>query len=160
MLDRALSITRIGLDETRGALRALRATPLEDMGLVLAIQSISEAAAERGALSLDLNLAQQLNHLMPEVEQCYYRVAQEALENVLKHAAAQHIAVSLRQEAGQLVLEVSDDGCGFPVTDVAVDGRLGIKGMRERAELIGAVLEIDSAPGEGTVVRLSSRGSL
>jgi two-component system sensor histidine kinase UhpB len=139
-------------------LQALRATPLEDLGLALAIRSLAENVAARGALSLDLDLPEQINDLAPEVEQCYYRVAQEALENVIMHANAQRVSVSLRQAEGWLTLEVSDDGLGFTGEATGSDDRFGIKGMRERAELIGGTLGVESHSGQGTTIRLQSGG--
>jgi signal transduction histidine kinase len=175
MLQRALAITRTGLDDTRRVLGALRATPLEDVGLVEAIRRLAEGAATRARLGLELHLEELSIDLAPEVEQCYYRVAQEAIENVLKHAEATQLNVSLNREQGLLVLEVSDDGRGSFVQTAeeaaptvraslqahearpgAEEAAFGIRGMRERAELIGAVLDIESQPGEGTMIRLSS----
>jgi signal transduction histidine kinase len=176
MLQRALAMTRTGLDDTRRALGALRATPLEDMGLAEAVSQLVETAAARGGLSLRLNIGKSLGDLLPEVEQCYYRVAQEAVENVVNHARARSMRVTLVNRAGVLLLEVADDGCGLAGEalekgtvrprrqDVgrAVEGasqaiKFGIKGMRERAELIDAALEVESAEGQGTLVRLSLR---
>lgn len=154
MLDGALATTRSGLDETRRALQALRATPLEDLGLGLAVQHLARNIAERCRLELELRIADRIPSLTPEVEQCFYRVAQEALDNVAKHAGAQRIAVSLRKDGGRLVLAVEDDGAGFATDAVASEYRFGLQGMRERADLIGATLEIDSRPGQGTIVRL------
>jgi len=154
MLDRALEATRSGLDETRRALQALRATPLEDMGLVLALRHLAEDVAARSGLALEVDISDRLADLSPEVEQCFYRVAQEALENVAKHADARHIAVSLKQSGSQLALTVADDGSGFATDTVASAYRFGLQGMRERANLIGATLHISSSPGQGTVVRL------
>jgi signal transduction histidine kinase len=156
MLERALSITRIGLDETRRALQALRATPLEDMGLILAIHSLAASVAARNALALRLDLAESLPHLSPEVEQCYYRTAQEALENVSKHANADQVSVLLKQIDGRLVLEISDDGLGFESDANASADQFGIKGMQERADLIGGTLQVESNAGQGTTVRLYS----
>ena len=158
MLDHSLSITRIGLDETRRALQALRATPLDDMGLALAIRDLAESAAARGALQLSLNLPSQVNDVSPEVEQCFYRVAQEALTNVVAHAAATHVTVSLRQGNDQMVLLVSDDGQGFSPGSPTESGQFGITGMTERAELIGATLELDSKAGQGTTLCLRYGG--
>jgi signal transduction histidine kinase len=155
MLERSLSIARIGLDETRRALQALRATPLEDMGIVLAIRELAEGAAARGSLVLSLDLSDGLSNLAPEVEQCYYRVAQEALENVIRHAHATRVSVALRQDRGQLILEVSNDGRGFAEASTPSQNRLGIKGMHERAGLIGGTLIVESREGEGTTVRLT-----
>jgi len=154
MLDRALGTTRSGLDETRRALQALRATPLEDLGLGQALQHLARNVAERGGLGLQLDILDRIPDLSPEVEQCFYRVGQEALDNVAKHADAQRIAVSLREDGGRLILMVSDDGVGFATDAVASEYRFGLQGMRERADLIGATLDIESSPGQGTVVRL------
>ena len=154
MLDRALDTTRSGLDETRRALQSLRATPLDDLGLALAVQHLAQNVAERGGLALEANIAKRIPALSPEVEQCFYRVTQEALDNVAKHAGAQRIAVTLQEDNGQLLLTVSDDGVGFATDAVASEYRFGLQGMRERAELIGATLEIESSPGQGTTVRL------
>jgi signal transduction histidine kinase len=158
MLEHSLSITRIGLDETRRALQDLRATPLEDMGLVLAVRELAEGAAARSALRLELALAEQIGPVSPEVEQCYYRVAQEALENVTQHASATQVSVSLQQGDGRLVLEVVDDGVGFSRESAPADVQFGIRGMEERAELIGAELEIESQAERGTRLRLSYGG--
>lgn len=154
MLDRALSITRLGLSETRRSLQALRATPLEDLGLLLAIRELVESAAARGGLDLDLDLAESLGSLAPEVEQCFYRVAQESLENVVNHAQATKISAMLRRVDDQLVLRIEDDGQGL-VASVPSESQFGIKGMKERAELIGAHLEFVSDAGIGTTVRLT-----
>ena len=89
------------------------------------------------------------------MEQCYYRVAQEALENVIRHAHATRVSVALRQGEGQLVLEVSNDGRGFAEASTPPQNRLGIKGMHERADLVGGTLKVESRVGEGTTVRLT-----
>ncbi|MFN2156637.1 MAG: sensor histidine kinase, partial [Anaerolineae bacterium] len=155
MLERALAITRTGLDETRRALQSLRATPLEDMGLSLAVQELAESTTARAGLELRIKLPGPLGNLTPEVEQCFYRVAQEALENVIRHANATIVGVSLYRRDGQLTLEIEDDGMGFSAEADRERDQLGIRGMRERAELIGADLQVRSLEGEGTVVRLT-----
>jgi signal transduction histidine kinase len=160
MLDRALDATRAGLDETRRTLQDLRAAPLEDLGLPLAIRSLANNFAARGGLSLDMDVSSQIPNLPPEVEQAYYRVAQEALDNVTRHANAQRVTVSLGQIGGQLVLEISDDGGGFAEETVEPDEQLGLLGMRERAALIGGTLEVESRSGRGTTVCLRSEGWL
>jgi two-component system nitrate/nitrite sensor histidine kinase NarX len=101
-----------------------------------------------------VDVPENLDDLPPEVEQCFYRVAQEAFENVARHAQASQLAVLLRPNNGGLELEISDDGAGFEPQDAANDQRLGIKGMRERAELIDARLDIKSKAGEGTSIHL------
>jgi signal transduction histidine kinase len=156
MLSRALAATRAGLKETRRALQDLRAAPLEDLGLALAIRSLAESTAARAGLSLQIDIPEHVTEIPSEVEQTFYRVAQEALGNVALHANAQQVAVSLRQERRRLILEVSDDGSGFNLADAAPGDQLGIQGMRERAELVGGTIEVDSALGRGTTIRLSS----
>jgi signal transduction histidine kinase len=161
MLEQALDTARAGLSETRRALQDLLATPLEDLGLTLAIRSLAENAAARGGLSLQLDFPGPIDDLSPEVKQAYYRVAQEALENVIKHANASQVSVSLKCSADQLILEVSDDGIGFDKDSITSHDQLGVKGMRERAELIGGTLEVEGHVGQGITIRLrSARGSL
>jgi signal transduction histidine kinase len=154
MLATALDATRSGLQETRYALKALRASPLDDLGLGLALRRMTEAAASRANLSLDLALAEPLPVLAPDIEQCIYRIAQEAVANSTQHANAQQLTVRLECHANRLVLEVHDDGCGFDVHDSARPGHFGLAGMRERAELAGGQLNIASRPGQGATVRL------
>jgi signal transduction histidine kinase len=88
------------------------------------------------------------------VEQCFYRVAQEALENISQHANAKKVSISMRQQAGMLALKIHDDGRGFNSRAINHEKRLGIKGMQERAELINAHLDIDSRPEGGTTITL------
>ena len=154
MLEKILETTRSGLDETRRALHSLRASPLEDMGLTLAVKSLAEDIASRYSLTYHDQLEGKLGSLSPEVEQCFYRVAQEALENVGRHAAASSITVQLSKIKHELVLDIRDDGIGVADEDLAQDERLGIKGMRERAEHINASLSISGRPDSGTTVRL------
>ncbi|MCJ7549701.1 MAG: sensor histidine kinase, partial [Anaerolineae bacterium] len=151
----ALSTAREGLDETRRALQDLRAAPLDDLGLVLVIRNLAESVARRGALKLDLDLPEDLGNLPPDVENAFYRLAQEALENIVKHAGAKSVDVSLRQDGAHLTLVVADDGRGFLTGLTETDERFGIRGMRERAAQIGGTLDITTQPEAGTVVRLS-----
>lgn len=158
LLDRCLEATRAGLQETRRAIRALRASPLDDLGLSRAIHSLAEAAAQRAGLTLDISLPEDDPILSPDVEQCIYRVAQEAIENVVRHACAGHMSVKLYTSSdGITELQVRDDGIGFEANKLQSSTHFGIAGMRERAELAGGKLEITSKPGAGTTVRLSIR---
>ena len=85
------------------------------------------------------------------------RIAQEALQNAVRHAGAQHVGVRLAARDGALVLEVTDDGAGFEPSDPDVRSRrLGLTSMEERAERLGGRLQISSAPGAGTTVRLEA----
>ncbi len=154
LIEQMQATTRTGLDETRRALRALRASPLEDMGLILAIQEMAQDLAERSSLALKLNLPDNLDDIPPEVEQCYYRVAQEAFENVVRHAQADSLAVTLSQDSSGLLMIIADDGRGLDLQEDIEADHLGIQGILERARMIGADLEVDSKPGEGTTIRL------
>jgi signal transduction histidine kinase len=154
MLQRALTITREGLEETRRALQDLRAAPLEDLGLPMALRTLAESVTERHALRLETAIAEEVGTLPPEVEQCYYRVAQEALQNAVTHAEARCITVSLARRGRELLLQVADNGRGFGPEAVAPGERLGLQGMRERAELIGGSLQVEGRAQGGTVVSL------
>ena len=158
MLERSLAATREGLTEARRAIHALRAAPLEDLGLALAIRNLAESVAARADLSLDLQAPDQIGSLAPAVEQAVYRIAGEALTNVAQHADARHLTVWLGRVGERLMLTISDDGRGFDATALSLDGHYGLKGMRERAEMIGGELEIESQPGQGTTVRLAGEG--
>jgi signal transduction histidine kinase len=155
MLEGMLETTRRGLDETRRSLRALRAAPLEEMGLALALGALAEDFAARNGMSLDLDVTEDINNLSPEIEHGFYRVAQEALENVVQHAGAQQVQVKMGEYEGNLTLTVADDGRGFNIEEESSEHQLGLQGMYERAEFIGAELEVVSEVDEGTLVRLS-----
>lgn len=154
MIQQALDNTRDGLAETRQAIQALRASPIEDLGLSFALEALAERFAGRHGLVLDLAVVP-VTGMRPEVEQCIYRVAQEALENVSRHAQATKIGMKLTQVNESLSLEVSDDGRGFNPDEVDGADRFGLQGMRERAQLAGGMLQIASRPGAGTRVRLT-----
>jgi signal transduction histidine kinase len=155
LLDQVLDASRNGVQETRRALKALRASPLDDLGLALAIRQLAESAAERAQLGLEVSVSETLPNLKPEVEQSIYRIAQEALENAAHHANAQNVYIKLEPQHKQLVLEIQDDGKGFDLNQIAPTGHYGIAGMQERAALIGAQLEISSQVGKGTRILLT-----
>ena len=155
MLDKALEATRSGLQETRRALKSLRASPLDDLGLGLALRRLTESVASRANLSLDLKIPEELPSLSPDVEQAIYRVAQEAVANVTYHANARNLQLSLDFNGRDIALLVRDDGMGFEVEPADNSDHFGLPGMRERAQLVGGQLIIDSQPGHGTTVQLT-----
>lgn len=158
MLEQSSQAIRTGLTETRRALQALRASPLEELGLALAVRNLAESVAEQTGAQLGWQGPERVDKLAPAVEQGVYRVAQEALANVARHASAQHLFVQLSQTNGRLSLQVTDNGCGFEFNQVDVNHHFGLKGMQERAEMLGGVLNVKSQPGRGTTVQLVIEG--
>jgi len=154
MLQEALSATRSGLGEARNAIHALRASPLDDLGLALAVRRLARSTAERANLALELQVPESCGEVAPVIEQAVYRIADEALANAARHAQAHDLLVRLARRGDTLELTISDDGRGFDPDQPPPRGHYGLQGMRERAEMIGSELEVVSKPGRGTTVRL------
>jgi signal transduction histidine kinase len=154
-LAEAEGTVRDGIRESRRAILALRATPLQDLGLAEALRDLTRKHAERTGVAVTCDVAE-VGALDPLTEQTIYRVAEAALDNAEQHAGATELRVNLsRRRAGAgLELLIGDNGLGFDMKNVPLD-RLGLHGMAERAALIGARLDIESAPGQGTRVVLS-----
>ena len=130
----------------------LRPTALDDLGLRAALANYAEGWAERSGVEVDFHgSGLDADRLPAPVETALYRVVQEALTNVLRHAAARRVSVVLVRSPGQVSAAVEDDGRGFAADSVAAN-RLGILGMRERAALVGGTLAVESGPGRGTTV--------
>jgi PAS domain S-box-containing protein len=157
-------LTRGALAEMRTMLLELRPTALVETRLEDLLWQLTEAITSRVQLVATFNI-ESIPALPPDVHVTFYRVAQEALHNVVKHAEAGHIVISLHASPpaapegvedwrGQLILQVRDDGQGFDPGDTE-PGQLGLGIMRERAEAIGAMLTITSQPGQGTQVTLA-----
>ena len=160
LLDQSLESTRSGLLETRRALKELRASPLEDLGLVSAIKQMAQTAANRGRLALDISLPDQDLFLSPDVEQSVYRITQEAIENVVHHADARQMTVKLTTDEKDLSLFIGDDGIGFNTDSQSPSGHFGLAGMRERALLVEGELKIASRLNSGTTIQLLIRGCI
>src|SRR5207248_2403551 len=135
----------------------LRPSALDDLGLQATLKNYLEDWAKRCDLVADFHgdtLADR--RLPPPVETAVYRIVQEALTNVSKHAQAQHVSVLLEYRQGRLLVIVEDDGRGFDTDEVLraanTERRMGLIGMHERVRLVGGELEIESAPGAGTTV--------
>jgi signal transduction histidine kinase len=124
------------------------------MQLVDLLRQLSEASAGRSRLEVDVVLRGQPRPLPSEVQVALYRLAQEALNNVIKHAHARRASIELEYvEGGGVRLCVTDDGRGFDQSEVAA-GHLGLGIMRERARAMGAAFQLDSRPGEGTSIHI------
>jgi signal transduction histidine kinase len=139
------------LREMRLLIFELRPLALEKSGLIAALQARLDAVEVRGGMQAELQVEgqEQLSHVVQEE---LYHITQEALNNVLKHAKARHVKVHVQFSEAGMSLEVCDDGVGFDPTLAYTQGGLGLRGMAERAQKIGAVLNIESAPGQGTQV--------
>ena len=144
------------LREIRLLIFELRPPILEEQGLVAAIQARLESVESRSGLktAFEFEEALQHNRLPLDVEMGLYRIAQEALNNVMKHAEAQQVRVSLTTQAEQIRLEIADNGQGFDPTEVAGRGRLGLHTMHERAALLGGQFSIGSQPDAGTRIMI------
>jgi two-component system sensor histidine kinase DegS len=150
-------LLRRELGEVRTFISQLRPPLLDELGLDGSIMDAVESMAVLTGATVDTTLTAPVDGLNPTQQTAVLRIVQEALQNVRKHAGSSRTLVSTRVEKSKWILEVSDDGRGFDVSAVAARGRrnFGLQFMRERAELIGAQLEVRSRPGGGTVVGLS-----
>ena len=148
----AREAVRRSLDEVRRIARELRPEVLDDLGLQSALRSLCTAAAAHNGMRVERDLELDGAAVSPEVELVVYRVAQESLTNVMRHAEASQVLVALHHVDGALRLVVRDDGRGLPADREPAGA--GIAGMQERALHIGARLTISSDPSGGTEVRL------
>ena len=146
----AQSLAEAALDETRFAIAGLHPPVLDDLGLAASLESLAASIPQ-----LDVHAEAQGCELPAHVATAAYRIAQEALQNVVKHAEASQARLRLLTHGGTVTLEVEDDGKGFATgASNATTTGYGLPGMRERAELLGGTLEVKSYPGQGTLLRL------
>ena len=144
-----------GMEEARRAIAALRASPLEALGLAEALHQHCRNLAERLGIVVKCEIEADLPSLPPLTEQTIYRIADEALLNCEKYAQANEVWLSLTSRPEQpLCLTIQDNGLGFDPQTVMDSGRYGLLGMAERATLIGGALQVDSRPGMGTTITL------
>jgi PAS domain S-box-containing protein len=149
----------LGREAHRLALE-LRPTALDDLGLEATLQNYAEEWAERTGVAVDCQIAGPGPDRLPSaVETAVYRIVQEALTNVARHAGARQVSLIIKRRDGQVVTIVEDDGCGFDVDKVlrspGVSSRLGLLGIRERVASLGGWLQLESTPGEGTTLYAS-----
>jgi two-component system, NarL family, sensor histidine kinase UhpB len=149
------------MDELTGLARQLRPSALDDHGLVAAIEAQLSSFADRSGVEVSFSTDADVVDLDEDVQTAVYRIVQEALTNVARHADATHVAVALHENGIGKTLTVSDDGEGFdpdPSGAAVRRGRgLGLRGMAERARLAGGELDVRSARGGGTTVTLTLR---
>jgi signal transduction histidine kinase len=155
------------IDGLRHLITELRPAALDELGLAPALQALARRAQAIDGLDvqteIDIDDDGGERRLDPELESTLYRVVQEALTNVSRHANATRALISVVQRDGRIVASVTDDGQGLPAGGPArprtpgeeLKGGFGVSGMRERAELVGGEIELAPAPGGGAVMRLS-----
>jgi len=141
----------LGIEERlRNLSHELRPTILDDLGLVPAVGFLAEAFSTRTGMSVEVTGDAADQRFDAPVETALYRILQEALANVARHAQARHVIIDIRRRADTLRCSVSDDGAGFDPAQAPRGGGLGLLGMRERLGTVGGRLVVRSAPGRGT----------
>ena len=129
----------------------LRPAVLDDFGLVPALERLTDSFAEQTGIRIDFHSALGELRLPSEVETTLYRVVQESLTNIVKHANAHNVSVSIARRGSTVAAVIEDDGAGFDLR-VVHEGGIGLLGMRERLALVDGRLEIESRPGSGTTI--------
>ncbi len=150
-LDFVLAQAERGLAEMRALIFELRPEALEQDGLVVVLRTHINAVRARHQITMEVHLEEEPEAPLP-VKEALYRIAQEALQNIVKHARASQVVITLTSTTDEIVFEVRDNGAGFNPRG-AFPGHLGLSSMRERIEVVGGQLEIESALGTGTVIR-------
>ena len=150
------------IEKLQSVITELRPAALDEIGLTPALTSLIERVRQvhglnvEGQIELDYATGRQTTRLVPEIESTAYRLVQEALSNVTKHARADGAQVAVLEADDHVSIEVRDDGAGFDPEQT--DNGFGLLGMRERAELAGGSLTVESQPGSGTVIRAKLPG--
>ena len=129
----------------------LRPSALDDFGLEPALRRLGQTVREGGDLDVQVEARLGAHRLPADVETALYRIVQEALTNVVKHAGASHVSIVLTRKQGSVLVVVEDDGRGFDATRPAAEG-LGLLGMRERVELLDGSFKLEAAPRAGTTL--------
>jgi signal transduction histidine kinase len=159
VLDTASQLCQTALDETRSLSRFLRPQILDDLGLVAALGWLARSMSESSGVKIELDIAEVPAQLDGEVATLVFRLAQESMTNMTRHAGAQSAVLRLRLRAGLLHLLLVDDGRGCDpeaALALASNGQAtGLASMRERVLLFGGQFQFSSAPGEGTQLRVS-----
>jgi signal transduction histidine kinase len=158
-LAEAKQLTVRTLEELHRLIFDLRPSVLDDLGLVSAIRWYAERHLEPKGITVRCEFSGFGSRLMPELETALFRVTQEAITNIAKHSGAETVLIQCLQRDDRITIEIEDDGAGFVPANLpppsARERGLGLMGMRERVELFGGTLELDSAPGSGTRIAVS-----
>lgn len=153
-LDDLRATAQEALREMRLLIFELRPSVLQKEGLLAALRTRLESVEGRSGVKASFDAPTEFMPLPPKTESCLYWIAQEVLNNTLKHAQADTVALTVHQDNSCVALEITDDGIGFDMDGAGQKGGLGLPGLRERAAEIGGHLIIESQPGQGTLVRI------
>ena len=151
-LDDAVTLCSDTLDDTRQLSRLLRPPILDDLGLEPALRWLARSLGEAAGIAIAVEI-EPTPSLDGELQTLLFRITQEALNNVVKHAGAHSVLVHLVERGGRLQLQIVDDGCGFDPGRAQAAGGMGLGGIRERLQLFNGQLELRSAAGHGTRLR-------
>lgn len=157
--DTAMSEAVDGLSrDIRALMNELHPTVLDELGIAVAVEEYVAAQRETAPFAISLDIAPELRHWRSSADAMLFRIVQEALLNIRKHASASHVSITLDPEPGDGArLRIADDGCGFD-PGIARPGHFGLLTMRERAEALGGTLAVSSAPAQGTALAVSVPG--
>lgn len=157
-LDEIQVLTDQTIQEVRRLVRALRPLYLEDLGLVAALEMLARETSGKEGVMIRFQITGVEVRLASETELALFRIAQEGLNNIIRHANANSGSINLDFGAQEICLTIKDDGIGFDVpespAELAPGGHFGLLGIHERAELIGARFEINTSPGQGTQLKI------
>ena len=152
-LEEAEALSNQLRQELSALVRELYSADVLGQGLPSALRELASAWARQNGVPVDVEAPPALKSLPEPAALALYRVAQEALSNIARHAGAKQVRLDLRQEPDRLILQIQDDGCGFD--EQTVQPGLGLRSMRERLTNLGGDFRLTSAPGQGTTVRVS-----
>ena len=153
-ISQALALARDNLEEARRSVLDLRPAPLEGRDLPQALKELLSALPNPGHVKIDLNIVGEQRQLPARLETGLFRIAQEGLTNVLRHAQAKTAHLNLTYSTDRIQLNIEDDGEGFDPQDIP-PGRFGLVGLNERAHMLGGNLILESSPGGGTRVEVT-----
>jgi signal transduction histidine kinase len=149
-LEEAETMLRALVGKIRHLAQDLHPSTLSDLGLAEALSELVDRFTRQTALRVKWQLPDSLLRFSPEVETAAYRIVQEALTNIMRHAAARSVTVNVEAQADQLLIQVVDDGQGFDVATINPAESHGLSNMRERARLLGGTFRLETTPGGGT----------
>jgi signal transduction histidine kinase len=149
-------LVSVALEGVQRMARGLRPSALDDLGLVEALERLGLETSRAAGFVVDVHATGPRLPRIPEaIETALYRVAQEAVTNASKHASPKAVSILVHRSPGDIRLLIEDDGKGFDTTETSSAARLGVAAMRERAQLVGGSLTIESSLGHGTTVCVS-----